>query len=167
MTPEEIRQKLVEDGWSISSHCTKDGGWKQPSEYSVSIARGDGWFVTKYTMGSAYRVWKGWGRFRNKYVKIGQRIPQIFGPVNVCDAGELESNTRPEDPKLEDVMHSLTLDASGVRHGQTFEEFCADFGYSDDSIEAKRVFDACTNIWRDMVRLGANFDELDEMYIDY
>jgi len=55
-------------------------------------------------------------------------------------------------PKLEDVAHSLLLDGSAYFDGNTFENWCADFGYSDDSIKAKETFEACDKIGRELSR---------------
>lgn len=46
-------------------------------------------------------------------------------------------------PKLSDVLHSLILGASPVLNGETFQDWCANCGYSDDSIKAKAVYDTC------------------------
>lgn len=49
-----------------------------------------------------------------------------------------------EPPAFGDVLHSLSLDSEAVE--MTFSDWCADFGYSDDSIKAKATFDACNEI---------------------
>lgn len=44
-------------------------------------------------------------------------------------------------PKLVDVMHGLLMDAQGAN--QSFEHWCADYGYSDDSIKALDIYHEC------------------------
>lgn len=47
------------------------------------------------------------------------------------------------EPKAADVLHSLMLDADTGRYCETFEDFCAEFGYDTDSRRAEQVYNAC------------------------
>ena len=49
-----------------------------------------------------------------------------------------------ESPKLDSVLDCLLTDSIGV-DGVIFEDFCSEFGYDEDSIKAKKVYDACKN----------------------
>lgn len=49
---------------------------------------------------------------------------------------------KPILPDTCDVVYSLILDASAL-DSSSFEDWCADYGYSDDSIKARQTFDAC------------------------
>ena len=51
---------------------------------------------------------------------------------------------RPQKPAAADVLHSLTLDAQA--NDMSFQDWCGDFGYSDDSIEAFDTYRACCKI---------------------
>ena len=44
-------------------------------------------------------------------------------------------------PKVADVLHSLILDASAA--DENFHDWCAEYGYSDDSIKALNTYKAC------------------------
>lgn len=46
-------------------------------------------------------------------------------------------------PELADVLHSLMLNASPAFTGETFQDWCSNFDYSDDSIKAKAMYDTC------------------------
>lgn len=48
---------------------------------------------------------------------------------------------KPRKPKVADVLHSLILDASAA--DENFHDWCANFGYSDDSIKAMNIYKAC------------------------
>ena len=50
----------------------------------------------------------------------------------------------PRKPKVADVLHSLTMDASAA--DQNFHDWCAEYGYSDDSIKALNTYKACLEI---------------------
>jgi len=48
---------------------------------------------------------------------------------------------RPRKPKVADVLHSLTLDASAA--DENFHDWCANYGCSDDSIKAMNMYKQC------------------------
>lgn len=48
---------------------------------------------------------------------------------------------KPSKPKVADVLYSLILDASAA--DENFHDWCANFGYSDDSIKAMNTYKAC------------------------
>lgn len=51
---------------------------------------------------------------------------------------------RVRKPKVADVLHSLILDASAA--DENFHDWCANFGYSDDSIKAMNTYKACLEV---------------------
>lgn len=53
-------------------------------------------------------------------------------------------NSRPKKPKVADVLHSLIMDASAA--DANFHDWCANFGYSDDSIKAMNTYKACLDV---------------------
>ena len=50
----------------------------------------------------------------------------------------------PKKPKVADVLHSLIMDASAA--DENFHDWCANYGYSDDSIKAMNPYKACLQI---------------------
>ena len=59
-------------------------------------------------------------------------------------------------PTLAVVLSCLRLDAQSA--DQTFEDWCADFGYDDDSREAERTYKACCAMDKKLRRLlGAKY----------
>lgn len=52
--------------------------------------------------------------------------------------------TKPKAPKVADVLHSLIMDASAA--DENFHDWCANYGYSDDSIKAMNTYKACLEI---------------------
>lgn len=48
---------------------------------------------------------------------------------------------KPSPPRIEDVLFSLSLDCRVESH--SFSEWCEEFGYSDDSIKALKVYQQC------------------------
>lgn len=53
----------------------------------------------------------------------------------------LRSKNIPKRPKIAEVLHSLVLDASAA--DENFNDWCANYGYSDDSIKALNIYKAC------------------------
>jgi len=48
---------------------------------------------------------------------------------------------KPAKPTNEDILHSLILDASAA--DENFSDWCANYGYSDDSMKAFSTYKAC------------------------
>lgn len=125
-----------------------------------------------------------WARYRQpgQQVVLFHGVHGFPGPGNLKAPTECESSnqsrqrevfasfaklTEPILPTLPDVMFSLVMDAQCVFDGQTFDDFCGDFGYDNDSRSAERIFQACRDTWCALIRLGADFDELSELFQDY
>jgi hypothetical protein len=51
---------------------------------------------------------------------------------------------KPKKPKVADVLHSLIMDSSAA--DENFHDWCANYGYSDDSIKAMNTYKACLEI---------------------
>ena len=56
----------------------------------------------------------------------------------------LRARNKPKAPKVADVLHSLVLDASAA--DENFHDWCANYGYSDDSIKAMNAYKACLEV---------------------
>jgi hypothetical protein len=63
-------------------------------------------------------------------------------------------------PTAYDLLACLTKYAPG-----TFENFCADYGYSDDSRKAEKVYKACRREWAKVSRFftAAELEELQDI----
>ena len=57
---------------------------------------------------------------------------------------------RPTRPTVTDVLHSLFMDASAA--DENFSDWCANYGYSDDSIKALNIYKACIDIAQNLRR---------------
>lgn len=61
--------------------------------------------------------------------------------------------------KLTDVLYSLFSDASG--HDASFDDWCADLGFSNDSLNAKRCYDACIENYHKLKKaLGNSYNDV-------
>ena len=69
-------------------------------------------------------------------------------------------------PELDDVLYSLVLDSEALE--EPFESWALNFGYSDDSIKAKEIYEACQkNAFKLKAILGVAFEEAREAFQDY
>ena len=57
----------------------------------------------------------------------------------------------PKKPKIADVMHCLFLDAQAA--DSSFSDWCADFGYDNDSITALTIYRQCEETARNLRRV--------------
>jgi len=53
----------------------------------------------------------------------------------------MRTEPKPKKPSNDDILHSLILDASA--QDMNFSDWCAEFGYSDDSIKALNTYQEC------------------------
>lgn len=192
LTTEQINEQLTADGWSIDVKTIDAGGYFGDSRFEITISHNGPSFMVPYSQGTAHRVWASgnrfnarttktgvWARFTD-HMKKGEPIPQamyartLAKPVDCADPehqqrviDDFANLTDPKTPILADVIYSVMSDIDCVRHGQDFADFCGDMGYNTDSVKARKMFDACRDEAAGMVRLGADFDQLTELFQGY
>lgn len=117
----------------------------------------DEWDCT-FTSGDSGRNFEAFEFFTG----LGLRSPlaKPWGGGNMPRPGtlmreEMEKARKPKAPHAADVLYSLLMDGSAL--DQSFDEWCADFGYDTDSRKAERIFDACRDNARKLRRL---FDQV-------
>jgi len=64
--------------------------------------------------------------------------------INTIAWVDWQKTRKPHKPKIADVLHSLILDASAA--DENFHDWCANYGYSDDSIKAMNTYKACIEV---------------------
>lgn len=152
-----IQQTLLDMGFTIDSKLVRDDfdGRQGSASWAVTISRNGQAMQVEYTAGCAHR------HYRN-----GKPI-QL--PCRGLTVDQLADNkaSKPNEPTLVDVISSVVSDTQCVAFGQTFEDFCDEFGYDEDSRSAERIFNACRDEFFGLNRLGANLDELSELFQDY
>lgn len=68
-------------------------------------------------------------------------------------------------PDIKDVIYSLFMDSSAEH--ENFNDWCANFGYSDDSISALNIYKECLESGRKLRKLGLPRAYLEELFQDY
>ena len=123
-------------------------------------------YDVEYHQGSAYRatphaMWQA--------QKSGRPVKRVHIPQHRVsyDQRLLLEKSKPITPKLIDVVHALVVDAGCVCNGESFDDFCDEFGYDNDSITHRKCYDACVETWQALIRMGLDLGQLQELYQDY
>jgi hypothetical protein len=150
-----INESLEKMSLTLSCKLKEDNydGIKGSHTHTVKLTRyGSETVSMKFTAGCAHRTpqpkhkWNG-----------GYTIHEV----------SMNQATEPNPPSLSDVVYALLMDSQAVMHGQSFEDFCGDFGYDTDSREAKKIYKGCIKQWRKLVKLGLDQEELEDLFADY
>ncbi len=173
LTTAELTAKLAELGYSLETKLSKDNGMGKQADWQVTLKLRSSEFTTEFHNGQ--RRWAdkpGWYRYSDyrdyvaKYYRAGKLVTTT--PKNTIAMQEFyKALTVPLEPSLTDVLYCLVSDAECVRHGQSFEDFCSELGYNPDSISHLKIYNACTDIWRALVRMGVDFSELQKLMQNY
>lgn len=70
-------------------------------------------------------------------------------------------------PKIQDVMYCLVSDYFCAVDANSFEDFCANFGYDVDSIKALKTYKALQKNAIKIAGLGLDLKALQDAYSDY
>ena len=153
---EFIDHQLCNMGFGCTSVLVKDDfdGRDGQSHWKVTITRNGKSFDIDYSMGCAHR------HYRNgKKIQLGGRLTNDRWTANKASI--------PDKPNLRDILHCVVSDAQSVAYGPSLEDWCGEFGYDTDSRKAERAYNACRDEYFALVRLGADFDVLTELFQDY
>ena len=101
--------------------------------------------------------------YANKYkVKISYQ-----GRSGVFEYTDSVANTNEgKEPEIKDVLYCLVMDYTSA--SETFEDFCDEFGYDNDSIKSLNIFKACQKNSEKMKRIfGPVLNALHKEYEGY
>lgn len=142
-TADNIRNEVstLLDAWEIK-HSVSYRGLKRNAlggEYSM-----DEWEFLVYFPGSSISL-ESFEFFTGLGLRSARPAPTDGGPLYVTPGTllweQLENARKPVAPHIADLLYSLTLDAESVN--QSFDDWCACFGYDSDSIKAEGTYRAC------------------------
>lgn len=169
----------------VDRQLVKDGGFFDMTEWEITISHNNRAITVKYFTGPGIRKWlkklKGkpfnYSGYWSQYIKnnVGKQVgylPPLQNPKNIKNKRisdyqskileEFKNITEPIAPEINNVMCALSLDASCVIHGESFEDFCSEFGYDCDRISAKKTFDCCRDSYFKLKQLGFSDKEIIE-----
>lgn len=139
--------------WSLS----RNAGEKDPSlNWECTLRSGDDSYSFSYTKGSGHCH-----AYRNP-VSFHDGRMDVYATKEAI-LRECETGHKAPPPTLEEVCYSLFLDA----YDGDFEDWCEEYGYSDDSIKAKAMYEECCRTRRALQRMfGSHYDSLKELLSD-
>lgn len=95
------------------------------------------------------------------YTGLGHRKSRLTPPKGFRPGVDSDTfgrfTPRPVAPSADCVLHSLFLDRMAAR--MSFRDWCADYGYDDDSLRALRLYQDCCNIDSELQRLRIPADK--------
>ena len=147
--PQDYNAELERLGYRIKSKLIRDHEFctDHLADWSVDLTGPNGKTITtEYHTGKAHR-------------KIGQ--------IAIPHRPTLHQwqQSKPTQPKLVDVIHSIVLDADAAN--QTFEDWCGDCGYDPDSRKALDTYLACQAGALNLRSIGANIPALSDLLANY
>jgi hypothetical protein len=95
----------------------------------------------------------------------GVSFPYFTGSGLVTKAKTVFDKDRPKKPSLDDVLHSLVLDASAC--DQSFDDWCSDYGYDTDSRKALETYLTCQENATKLRKAGVDIAAERERLQDY
>jgi len=149
-----------------------DGGWKDgndgASHWRISFGPLGLAFVVEYSRGGAYRKWKKNASFMLRDEPRLSPLPRTPSDAlararsSYVRALVMEQSV-PVPPDAVDVVSALCMDAECYDGTRDWREFCAEFGYGDDSIRGRDAYYACERAAKYLRRtLGADYDAATE-----
>ena len=169
---DKLLQTLTDSGWALDYVCAYAGGRTEPSRWLCTLKTARGLLQVPYSKGCGLRRWKSpipfglRGGVSDLKGRPGERVG-FHQRLTIATAEALDKGTEPEPPTLEEVLWAVSMDAEGVRHGQSFDDWAGEYGLDTDSRKARKCFEDCRDAWAGLVRLGADFDALGELFEDF
>jgi len=68
-------------------------------------------------------------------------------------------------PKIEDILYSLQVDSGAL--DEPFKDWCSNFGYDDDSMKAKKIYEACQEMGFIYKSLPIDHEQAAEFFQEY
>jgi hypothetical protein len=97
-------------------------------------------------------------KIKDEGYTVKVQVPETWKNI-VNDTKTVYVDYLSKTPKLEEVLNCLFLDS--MAHEESFPDWCDNFGYSNDSIKAKQIYEACIEEYFKLKKaLGVNYNEV-------
>lgn len=119
----------------------------------------------EYSCGIGHRVAKIELKLCKEFKKVMNKTPQKTKSNLLLYADELNKVSKPKPLNIDDVLFCLVLDAqSGA---ESFEDFCDNFGYNEDSIKHNEIYKACQKNGKKVKTFIKDIEQASELFQDY
>jgi len=164
-----VSAKLKEMGFSFDSVLVDAGDYKTESKFRVTVKKNNQEYTVDYHKGCGLRRWTqivNLDRYHGaKHSTI--TLHPLLNPTSYEERQALLNYTEPEPVTLDEIIYSLHMDATCVCFGETFEDFCDELGYDNDSRKAEKFYHACRDTLATLIRMGVDLEKLGELFQDY
>ncbi len=130
---------------------------ERPYDHVVTLRHRDKLLTIKYSMGCGLLEKQSGSASANTGMFFGSgKWRPCSRPIQlrtVHDVEQFQHHYRPQLPDLADILQSLCLDADALVNHYTFEDWASEFGYDEDSIKAKAIYDQCIKQSRELQQL--------------
>jgi len=118
----------------------------------------------EYSCGIGHRIEK--DRFqRDKFKKTMIKNPQKTKSNLLLYIDELKAVSKPKPLNIDDILYSLILDSQAG--AESFDDFCDNFGYNNDSIKANDIYKACQKNGKKAKTFITDIDKASELFLNY
>lgn len=162
-----IYEFLKENGVEYTVTYLQDNSQDQDWQYdlfSVCFKKGNNSFRSEFKTGLGHRV----SRFKNGYTTLRSTYNKTLDKVGLKGClHNVSSKQFAVSPTSANVLHCLLLDSQLGE--DLFEDFCANLGYSEDSIKALESYRACQKTCTNLRKVFTNtqLQQLSEILEDY
>lgn len=118
----------------------------------------------EYSCGIGHRIEL--DRFkREAFQKLMNRNPKKDKANLYLYIDELKKVSKPKPLNIDDVLYCLILDAQFGNY--SFDDFCDELGYDNDSIKANETYKSCQKNGKKIKTFISNLDEANELFSNY
>lgn len=132
---------------------------KTPFVYQCTIHYNHKEYTCAYTKGAAHVRKRGIDGFINlSYQNLKEELEKIkYGEKTI-------GGLQPIPPDIKEVLSSLQSDTRYYMENPSWEDFCSEIGYNEDSRKGYKVYEACRETFQELNRLFYYcFDEFTKM----
>lgn len=102
---------------------------------------------------------------RDEFKRIMGKNPKKDKANLLMYADGLKAVSKVKPLNIDDVLYSLVSDSQAGN--ETFDDFCDNFGYDNDSIKASEIYRACQKNSKKVRTFIKDLDEAGELFQDY
>lgn len=118
----------------------------------------------EYSCGIGHRIEL--DRFkREAFQKIMNKNPTKNKANLLMYIDELKKVSKPKPLNIDDILYSLILDSQFSN--KTFDDFCDNFGYNNDSIKVNEIYRACQKNSKKVKTFIKDLEQAGELFQDY
>ena len=120
----------------------------------------------EYSCGVGHRVAKMELRScKDEFNRVYNKNPRKNKANLLMYSDELKAVSKPKPLNIDNVLYSLILDSQAG--SESFDDFCDNFGYDNDSIKANEIYRACRKNTKKVRTFLKDLEQAGELFQDY